>query len=592
MHEEGESQQIELLLVEEDDLAAKRIGEMLSGSRVATFALHRVTEVDQALYALQHEQFGAVLMDLGLHDAHTLDSLLRARFAAKSVPIVVLAYQDDEALALRAVKSGAAEFLIKGEVSATLLSRTLLHAIERHRMLQEVEQAKARESFLARNDPLTRLSNRYAFREELGEAMDVARENDRDLSLVFVDLDGFKAVNDNLGHAAGDELLVDVANRLRRWVGEEAIVARLGGDEFVFTVPASVPYADVIPWAEELRTHIEEVYHVAGLETWVGASLGIATAPRDAERPDELTRCADAAMYQAKSLGRGRVCTYTEHLRDMASERFELINGLREAIHGGDLALVYQPQIDVNDQRIVAFEALVRWLHPVRGMVPPSEFIPVAEEAGMVVPLGEWVLRKAATVLKEMAPPDVGMAVNVSSRQLSQRDFAETVQRTIRELDLEPSRLEIELTESACADRQVIRSLHALREIGVRIAIDDFGTGYSSFTLLKDIPAHVVKIDKSFVQRARAGSKDEVILGAIIQMVTALGLDVIAEGIETTEAMNLLYHRGCMRMQGYLFSKPEEARDALPLASRPDAPWRECLERLDDSAFLPRPPRD
>jgi EAL domain-containing protein (putative c-di-GMP-specific phosphodiesterase class I) len=292
-------------------------------------------------------------------------------------------------------------------------------------------------------------------------------------------------------------------------------------------------------------------------------------------------------MYQAKSLGRGRVCTYTENLRDMASERFELINGLREAIHGGDLQLVYQPQVDVNDQRIIAYEALVRWQHPQRGLVPPSEFIPVAEEAGMVIPLGEWVLRRAATVLKELVPGDVGMAVNVSSRQLSQRGFAKVVSRTLRELELEPGRLEIELTESACADREVIRSLHELRDIGVRIAIDDFGTGYSSFTLLKDIPAHVVKIDKSFVQRARAGSKDEVILGAIIQMVSALGLDVIAEGIETTEAMNLLYHHGCMRMQGYLFGKPERAREALDLVEGPQATWRQCLEQLDDSPFLP-----
>ena len=563
-----------LLLVESDALAAKRLFEMLTDPNRARFDITHVWGVEEALEKLQHASFDVLLLDLSIHERYGLDSLLRARVAASSVPIVILTYQDDEELALKAVRAGAQDYLIKGEVTPALLSRTLRHAVERHRMVRDLTEAQQRQHFLATHDPLTRLPNRHSFVEDLRTSIADAQRRGSRLAVLFFDLDGFKAINDNLGHSAGDELLVDVAQRLRRHIRRSDLVSRLGGDEFVAAVRDIPDLRAPFQVAELIREELGKTYHISGIECWVSASIGIALYPQDGADADALISHADAAMYHSKSAGRDNVSFFQSEMNDRAVERFNLVNGLREAIHDGGLHLDFQPQIDVATETVVGAEALVRWEEPGRGPVAPREFIAIAEDTGMMIPLGEWVLREACSAAATWeAVPRGTVAVNLSSRQLEQDDFPERVERLLEETGLAPGRLELELTESIAARESNLEVLSRLRDIGVRIAIDDFGTGYSSLQLLKRLPVDTLKIDQSFVRGACRPGRDAIILEAIVRLGRLLGLNVVAEGVETADELEALVELGCSRMQGYYLAKPA-SRQAFEETQCPDAPWR------------------
>ena len=564
----------------DDDLTANRIHELLSRPKGTRFEITRVPRVEDALVKLQNERFDVMLLDLSIHEGYGLDSLLRARSATLSIPIVVLSYQRDEELALKAARAGAQDYLTKGEVTPELISRTLLHAVERHRMLVDLTEAKQKQRFLATHDSLTELPNRYSFMAHLNTALAEAQRSGTKLAVMFFDLDGFKAVNDNLGHAVGDELLQDVASRLTRMIRRSDMVARIGGDEFLAAI-RNVPDENAPPHiAEKFREEIEKPYHLSGNECWVSASIGIALFPRDGDDADSLIQCADTAMYEAKSSGKNRICSFDSTMNDKAAERFKLVNGLREAIHSGQLLLMFQPQIHAATEEIVGVETLVRWEHPTRGLVAPSEFISVAEETGMMVALGEWVMRSACIAAQNWnALPHARVAVNISGRQLDQEDFPQRVGKILEETGLPAHRLEVELTESLVASDSALRALSQLREMGVRAAIDDFGTGYSSLTLLKRVNVDMLKIDQSFVRGAAYTDPDAVILEAIIHMARGLGLDLLAEGVETIEEMDSLIQRGCNLMQGYLFSKPIPKSEFEDMIKSPDAPWRLPIQR-------------
>ncbi len=577
-----------LLLVAEDPLSARRIREMLErregeGSR---FSITSVPRVEDALVRLQHGGFDVMLLDHSVDEAHGLDSLQRARVAARAVPVVVLTYQRDEDFALEAVRTGAQDYLAKGEVTPALLARTLLHAVERHRMMRELTQAQQRQHFLASHDALTKLPNRYSFLASLRGLLAEAERRREEVAVLFFDLDGFKRINDSLGHAAGDELLGDVAGRLRRLIGKRDLVARLGGDEFVAALPAVRDPQRPLELAETIRAAIEKPYYLNGLECWVSTSIGISRHPRDGRDADALIRCADAAMYQAKGAGKNQIREFDEQMNESAQERFDLVNGLRDAIHSGLLALMFQPQVDIQREELVAAETLVRWHHPTRGAISPTEFIPVAEETGLMVPLGEWVLRTAcATAASWRAVPGARVAVNISGRQLEQPDFSSRVQRILEETGLPRERLEIELTESLAASDGALAVLERLRELGIRTAIDDFGTGYSSLTRLRRLPVDTLKIDRSFVHGVSLNDPDAVILESMIRIASGLGLEVVAEGVETLEEMDALRALGCTLMQGYLFSKPLPKIDFEAEVGREDAEWRMPLDRPE--AWLP-----
>jgi diguanylate cyclase (GGDEF)-like protein len=529
---------------------------------------------------LQTGGVDVMLLDLSVHEGYGQDSLLRARVATRSVPVVVLTYQRDEELAVRAVRTGAQDYLAKGEVTPELLSRTLLHAVERHRMMRELDEAQKQQHFLATHDTLTQLPNRYAFLSALSNALAEAGREEQQIAIMFFDLDGFKSINDNLGHAAGDELLIDVARRLQTLIRKSDLIARLGGDEFVAAI-RNVPDPHVpMNVAKQVLESIGKPYHMNGLECWVTTSIGISMFPQDGEGADLLIRCADTAMYQAKAAGKNQVRLFDNEMNKEAAEHFDLVNGLREAIHSGMLVLMFQPQIDIMSEEVIGAEALVRWRHPIRGLISPAEFIGVAEDTGLVVALGEWVLQTACRAAQSWSSnPRARVSVNVSERQLEQSDFVDRVRSILDDTGLAPERLELELTESFVASDTALAVLENLREMGIRTAIDDFGTGYSSFTLLKRLRVDTLKIDRSFVVGAAAAGQDAVILEAVIQMAQGLGCDVIAEGVETPEEMDVLRSHGCSVMQGYLFSKPVSKQELEQVMASSEADWRIPLDR-------------
>ena len=573
-----EAESISLLLVEEDEHTAARLFELLSRPDRTRFEITLVHHVEEALVKIQEGGYDVMLLDLGYHEGHGLDSLMRARVAARSVPIVVLTFQKDEAIALKAARAGAQDYLTKGEVTPDLLTRTLVHAVERHRILQELTAAQQRQHFLASHDSLTELPNRYSFMAQLEKSLADAQRNETQLAVLFFDLDGFKAVNDNRGHAAGDELLCDVAQRLRRLIRNSDMVARLGGDEFIAAVRNVSDVQSIVTMADKIREEIERPYHVADSECWISTSIGISFYPRDGTTAGGLIRCADTAMYLAKSSGKNQSSVFSSEMNAAATERFELVNGLREAIHSGQLVLMFQPQIEVVSERLVGAETLVRWEHPTRGIVSPSEFITVAEETGMMVPLGEWVLQAACRAARGWNElPDTRVAVNISGRQLEQPDFPERVMAILEETQLPANRLELELTESVATSESAILALRRLRSMGIRTAIDDFGTGHSSLALLKRLPVDMLKVDQSFVRGAAETDPDAVILEAIIHIARGLVLDLIAEGVETPEQMTSLCQRGCTIMQGYLFAKPIRREDFQMHVTADDAEWKQHL---------------
>lgn len=573
---------ISLLLVVEDDPTANRLVEVLSRPDGLRYAITRVLRVEDALRLLQETPFDAMLLDISLHEGAGLDSLMRASAATRIVPVVVLTYQRDEATTLKAARAGAQDCLSRGEVTPELISRTIIHAIERHKILQDLTEAKQRQRFLATHDTLTELPNRYSFMQQLGPMIHAAKRRGTKLAVLFFDLDGFKAINDNLGHTVGDELLTDVARRLRKAIRKCDLVARIGGDEFLAAIQDVEDDDTPQKVADAIRKEIEKPYHLDGHECWISASVGISIFPRHGEQAEGLIQSADTAMYQAKGSGKNRVCVFSDEMNERSIERFELVSGLREAVHSGQLQLMFQPQVSAATEEIIGVETLVRWHHPTRGIVSPANFIGVAEDAGVMVQLGEWVLRSACEAAVAWAShTHARVAVNLSGRQLDHPDFPGRVKKILAETGLPASRLELELTESLATSEAAMRTIGELRAQGIRVAIDDFGTGYSSLTLLKRLDVDMLKIDQSFVRGAAQTDPDRVILAAIIHMARGLGLDVMAEGVESPDEMRTLLARGCNLMQGYLFSKPVDKNQLDWLVTSPDAPWRAVLADPD-----------
>ncbi len=569
---------IHVLLVEDQDDQALRIRQMLESSRGALFEVSHAHDLKDALQMLQQGGADVLMLDLTLPEGKGTDALLRARVASANVPVVVMADEDDESMSQRSIRLGAQDYLIKAELSPQVLARTLRHAVGRHRILRDLTAAREREHYVATHDKVTGLPNRYAFQEHLRRTIDYAARNDRQVAVLFLGLDGFKVINDTLGHSAGDALLKSVAKRLGDATRRSDLVARIGGDEFVVTIQdvneLHAPGAVV----EHIRQAFARPHVIAGRECWVTACIGVAVYPRDGADSDVLIRSADMAMHHAKSQGPNHYHFYQEGMNTEVARRFQLIHSLRGALSGDQLILYYQPQVDVGERRIVSAEALIRWQHPERGLVPPNDFIPTAEETGLILPIGEWVLR---TACKDAARWEaerrlrLPIGVNVSSRQLAQTGFADLVGDVLTESGLPPQLLELEITETSVlhADAATRTTLADLRKLGVRIAMDDFGTGYSSLTLLKQLPVDCLKIDRSFVQGAVIGSADEVIVSGVVQIAKGLGIVTTGEGVETGEELRFLHAVGCNRMQGYLFGRPAPLEQFEGMLETRDMPW-------------------
>ena len=452
-------------------------------------------------------------------------------------------------------------FLIMVLFSSRRLSHTILESLEMRYERQKAEQTIRHQALY---DDLTKLPNRRLFLERLTRELSRSRRHDHTGAVLFLDLDHFKTINDSLGHGVGDELLRSVAARLRRRLRKEDTAARLGGDEFVLLIPELANDIDIASGkvrrlANEVLKEFRQPFTVSGHELHVSASIGVAIFPIADEKPEDLLKKADVAMYSAKAGGRGAMQLFLPSMQQAADRRLTIERGLRRALSNGELELYYQPQF-VSGERLFGAEALMRWNHPGEGLVPPSQFIQIAEETGLIIPMGDWALRQACQDLVLIEEDsDIRFSVNISPRQFREPNFVERVKTILNETGASAERLCFEITEGTVIDNidQAVERMEQLKSLGLSFSVDDFGTGHSSLAYLKRLPLDVIKIDQSFVRDIHSDPNDAIIVQTIIAMSHHMGLDVIAEGVETPQAKEFLLSKGCDKYQGYLFGRPE-----------------------------------
>jgi diguanylate cyclase (GGDEF)-like protein len=441
------------------------------------------------------------------------------------------------------------------------LADNIAFALDNFDRADEKTKADQRIEYLASHDSLTGLPNREMFNNLLHSAIEVAQLRQLQFAMLFIDLDRFKVINDSLGHETGDALLVEMARRLRQNLRASDIVARLGGDEFVVILEHSAGRDDIEEIGRKLLSAVSQPVQLSGIECHATASIGIAMFPAHGADVHSLIKSADTAMYLAKEDGKNNFRFFTKEAKMPSIERLTLENCLRHALERKEFSLHYQPKVDLTTGQITGVEALLRWTHPEYGMLPPAQFIPLAEETGLIVPVGRWVLMEACAqnmAWQRCGLRPVSMAVNLSPRQFIDENLLRDIDEALAASGMSAVLLQIEVTESMMMRNvsRAIKVLDAIRNRGIRIAIDDFGTGYSSMSLMKQFPIDTIKIDRSFVRDLPADTEDQAIAQAIISMGRALGMTVVAEGVETVEQETFLRAHGCDEMQGFLFSRP------------------------------------
>ncbi len=434
-------------------------------------------------------------------------------------------------------------------------------------MAGKIAEREQRITQLAFNDVLTGLPNRTMFQQQLEHHFRAAEGSGGLFALHCLDLDQFKAINDTLGHPAGDALLVEAGQRVQR-AARGQFVARLGGDEFVVLQTVGQDRDAIDRLARDILEAMAQPLHIDGNELMPSTSIGIAIAPQDGSEGGTLLRSADLALYRAKEAGRGTFAFFEESLNQRAQQRRQLESDLRLAVERGEFELHYQPLFDLEHNRICSFEALLRWNHPKRGLIPPAEFVPIAEDTGLIVPIGAWAVREACTQAAHW-PEHIRIAVNVSAVQFHRGGLHETILRALADSGLAPARLEVEITESVFLEggETTLRLLHSLRSLGVRVALDDFGTGYSSLSYLQSFPFDKLKIDRSFIQNLLTRDGASAIVRAITELAHALNIETTAEGVEETAQLMELRAHGCSSVQGFLFAEPMTAADVDRLFS-------------------------
>ncbi|HEV8370998.1 MAG TPA: EAL domain-containing protein [Pyrinomonadaceae bacterium] len=675
---------IRVLLVDDDEDDYVMTRELLSESGSSVFQLDWVFSYDEAIAAIDRREHDVYLLDYRLGEQSGLDILRHGGSKSPQSPMILLTGQGDELVDIEAMKEGAADYLIKSQLTSDLLARSIRYSMERskasHSLRQSEERyqrlvelspdaiivhtersivfvngagvrllgaqssaeligrpvtsfvhADCRESarkridlslhdnievpfaeekfvrvdggeiqvevgavpFIYENEPavqmvardisvrklieeklihdafhdaLTGLPNRALFKEHLKLAVERAKRKEPFLfAVLFLDLDRFKNVNDGLGHAIGDELLIQIARRLEAHIRPVDRVARFGGDEFAILLDGIEDASDATRVAERLQTQLQQPFNVLGHNVFTSASIGIAMSTTGYLGPDDVVRDADTAMYRAKALGKARYEIFDFEMHSRAVALLKLETDLRLAVERQEFSIQYQPIMKLGTNQIHGFEALVRWHHPERGLLLPSEFIPVAEETGLILPLGRWILREACRQTREWqeefpAHESLTLNVNYSGKQFMQSDVIEQIKEILEETGFDPCLLQLEITESAVIEntKTVTEMILQLRALGIRLSMDDFGTGYSSLSYLHNFPIHTLKIDRSFISN-KGEVGDNEIVRTIIMLARNLGLDVVAEGVETAEQLAYLKGLDCEYGQGFLFSHPLDA---------------------------------
>lgn len=683
-----DSRQLRILLVEDDEDDFVLLEDLLSDIEGIEFVLEWAKTYEAALEALEKNCHDIYLFDYWLGRANGLDLLRTAIAKGYKVPAIVLTGQGERATDLEAMKAGAADYLVKGEITPSLLERSIRYAINRSETLEALRESEERYALAAQGsndglwdwnlianeiyfserwksmlglderewheidrveawfdrihpedferfqqklndhlqgkipdfeseyrirhhngtyfwvlsrglairsatgrpyrmagsqtdlshhrvlyDQLTRLSNRTLFLEQLERTYKrTKRQRDYLFAVIFLDCDRFKIINDSLGHLVGDRLLIQVSQRLMACLRPGDVVARLGGDEFAILLENIQQIDDATRVAERIVGELRQPFSAAGHLIYISASIGIALNSPNCQHPEDLLRNADTAMYRAKTLGRDRYEVFDTTMHAQAQARLKLETDLRQALDRQEFYLTYQPIISLTANTLVGFEALIRWQNPERGLVSPADFIPVAEETGLILPLGQWVLRQASHQMKiwqDRFPhwSSLSMSINLSRKQLSQPDLPQQIERILQETGLAPPCLKLEVTETALMnewEETAAIVLSQLKALGVQLSMDDFGTGYSSLSCLHSFPIDTLKLDRSFISHLDRGDKNRQIVQAIVTLAHSLGMKVIAEGVETSQQLTHLQHLQCNYAQGYLFAKPLDA-EAVPL---------------------------
>lgn len=554
----GAAATLRVLLVEDSLADAFLIEEALATSEPRHEVVVAYT-LAQGLDAIHTDSFDVILSDLTLPDARGLDAVRRLCTAAPEAALLVLSGLEDDELGVQAVQLGAQDYLVKGGASLGGIQRSIRYAVERKR-------AEQRLFHMAHFDQLTGLANRTTFRDRLSHALARARRNNATFAVLFVDLDGFKSVNDTHGHEAGDELLREVSHRFRKCLRDSDTLARLGGDEFAILLEDVGTNAELLTAASRLVSSLSRAIELNGATVKSSCSVGGASYPHDGETIDAILGQADGAMYAAKRGGHGRI-RFARRPPNHHTPRTDLLEFLANALELNQFHLVYQPQFDTQTRQVVGFEALMRCRREDE-LVPPTVFIPILEEMGLITEVGEWVLMQACEQLATWhgrGHRNLRMAVNLSAHQFEDEHLVGSVVAALQTYGLPPTALELEITEGilmADTDR-THRILDTLKEMGVRIAIDDFGTGYSSLAYLHRLSADVLKIDRSLIASLTDDVDALTIVQALIGLGTKLNLEVVAEGVETEAQMQILADHRCRLVQGYLLGRPRADWDDL-----------------------------
>jgi len=552
----------EVLLVEDNRIDAQLIRRLLRRVSSSYYRITHVRTLNDAVLSADELAPDVILADLNLPDSRGTDTVSSLQTAYPDIPLIIVSAWEDEAVSLRSVKAGAQDYLVKGHIDGANLHRVIRYAIERKRT--ELELVR-----LAQFDQLTGLPNRTLLRERVNHALARAMRSGSGVATLILDMDRFKEINDMLGHEVGDKLLIKAAKRIRANVRDQDTVARLGGDEFAVVLEGVSEAKEVLPVIERIVDSLREVTTVDGHQVNTSTSIGIAMYPENGSNLSELLRAADLAMYQAKSSGRACYQFFADAMQEEAQSRRALEWALRHAVESNEFQLVYQPQVCLRTGGVIGVEALIRWMHPTRGLLTPYHFIGALEEFGLINEVGEWVLETACEQMRrwhalELQPMRIG--VNVSAQQFEDPLLIDKVRSALARAELSPEFLELELTESCLMSdpAQAGALLREIRDVGVRIAIDDFGTGYSSLTYLNEFPLNALKIDKSFVQSVESNDRGGPISKMIIGLGQNLGLEVIAEGVETAGQLAYMQEHGCDIAQGYLYARPESPEDLTP----------------------------
>lgn len=574
--EPAENHKPKILIIDDEEQIRSLLVDLLGD----IYQCSGAASAEEALAALSHTTFDLVISDIDMGGMSGLELVPRVHSLAPDTVVVMISGNQDIEFAIKALRVGAFDYITK-PIDLRHVEASVERALDQCNLLKEkrrykeqleslLQQRTAEVDWLAYYDTVTQLPNRALFEDRLKQAVAIARANDQSLGVLFISLDQFKKVNDSLGHGPGDSLLKEFAERLKSCISKSDTVARFGSDEFALLRSQIIGTKDVIETIGALSQVLKFSFDLSGHELFATASVGVSLFPLDGEDSHTLLKNAGAALYKAKKSGGANYQFYTADMHELATKRLALETSLRRAIQNEEFLLHYQPRVSVDSLVITGVEALVRWQHPQRGLVSPSEFIPLAEDTGLIVPIGEWVLRTACLQgqrWRDEGFAPINIAVNISARQFHDLDLSQTIIRILEETGLPPKYLELELTESSIMQSAefALDMLSRLKSMGINISIDDFGTGFSSLASLKRLPIDALKIDQSFVRDATSDSDDAALVMAIITLAHNLRLKVIAEGVETADQLRFLQLLRCDEIQGYFFSRPLPAETLVSL---------------------------